>query len=298
MNFAKKQNRKSNREFWKNNRTYIKWYNRLKKIAVARFEWKNLPDTIDERYMEMMLFERGMVVFFWDEFLGYLCLNTTIQGQLNVYNIPKQRLAYANNGYQHWLNENDSVVIFNDYLHEPSVYEIEDFAYDLYETNLTKRMNIKVQKNPFLIIGTEEERLTLENLFMQYDGNSPLIYGTESLNLEHFQVIDLKAPFIAPELQLLQAEIWNEALTFLGIPNITQIKKSVMLKDETERMQGGAFSSRYSALEMRKQACKQINEMFGLDIDVEYRIDQDQAWAMGGWNNVPEQFAENGENDI
>lgn len=44
-----------------------------------------------------------------------------------------------------------------------------------------------------------------------------------------------------------------------------------MIKDEVTKNQGGTFAARSSPLIMRKNACKKINKMFGLNIDVRFR---------------------------
>ena len=51
-----------------NNRTYLQYYNRLLELAINMYEWKNLPDTVDERFLELTLFSDGMAVFFLMKF--------------------------------------------------------------------------------------------------------------------------------------------------------------------------------------------------------------------------------------
>ena len=46
-----------------------------------------------------------------------------------------------------------------------------------------------------------------------------------------------------------------------------------MITDEVTRNQGGVVASRYSRLESRRDACKQINKMFNLEIWCDYRQD-------------------------
>ena len=75
------------------------------------------------------------------------------------------------------------------------------------------------------------------------------------------------------DLYELKTQTWNEALTRMGISSVNTVKKERMITDEVARAQGGTIASRYSRLEMRKQACEQINRMFGLNISVEYRDD-------------------------
>lgn len=265
----------SNINFYKNNRIYLKWWDKLKKISVSRFKWNNLPDTIDERFLEMGLFNFGFMCFFHDEIIGHLALKCTMEGMLDVYDIPMLRRAYSNNGYQRLLNNTNSVIIFNNYLRTTGIEVIEAYAYELYEINSTQMINAKAQKTPILLVGPEGQRITLKNMYMQFDGNAPVIYGTDALQINDFKVLKTDAPFIVDKLQYVKSEIWNEALTALGVPNVTTTKQSTILNDQVERMQGGAFSSRYSDLEMRRQACREINRMFGLDISVEYRLDTD-----------------------
>lgn len=47
-----------------NNRTYLQYVERLTSLSISMFEWKNLPDSIDARFLEMTLFSDGQAVFF------------------------------------------------------------------------------------------------------------------------------------------------------------------------------------------------------------------------------------------
>lgn len=256
-----------------NNRTYLQYYNRLTELAISMFEWQNLPKTVDQRFLEMCLFGDGMCVFFQDEVLGYLSLQCMIGGNLNVYRIPSERRAYATNGYQRELDETNSVIIFNNYLHTNSMLDVELFSKRLYNLDRAIDVNANAQKTPVLIQCDESQRLTMKNLYMQYDGNAPFIFGSKGLDTNGLKVLQTGAPYVADKLYELKTQIWNEALTYLGISNINVVKKERMITDEVSRNQGGTVASRYSRLESRRQACKQINEMFGLNIWVDYRED-------------------------
>jgi hypothetical protein len=229
-------------------------------------EWNNLPDTIDPRFLELTLFENGMCVFFKDEVLGYLCLPVVAGGFYNVYQIPTNRKAIATNGFNVDLNEDNSVIIFNNMLHSPCNEDITMFAKRLYDLDRTIDVNANAQKTPMLIICDETERLTMKNLYAKYTGNEPVIFGNKNLNPDSIKVIQTGAPYVCDRLYKLKTDIWNEALTYLGISNVTETKKERMLKDEVNRSLGGAFASRKSRLKARNDACKQINEMFGLNI--------------------------------
>lgn len=265
------------RAFWEsarmNNYSFRQYYNRLVELSVSMFEWKNVPDTIDVRYLELALFGDGMAVFFKDDVLGYLALRCAIGGQMNVYRIPTMRRAYAANGYNKQLDETDSVIIFNNYLHTNSMLDVELFARRLYNLDRAIDVNANAQKTPVLIQCEESERLTLKNVYMKYDGNQPVIFGDKNLNPNALKVLQTGAPYVADKLYQLKTQIWNEALTYLGISNINVTKKERLITDEVTRNQGGTLASRYSRLEARKQACKEINRMFNLNIDCDYRED-------------------------
>lgn len=268
---------RKSRAFWesasKNNATYIQYYNRLTELSISMFEWKNLPDSVDPRFMELALFSDGMAVFFEDEVLGFLALQTTIAGRLNVYRIPTQRRAYAVNGYNRNLDEKNSVIIFNNLLHTPSMLDVRMFAERLANLDRVIDVNANAQKTPILILCDEAQRLTMENLYMKYDGNMPVIFGDKDLYTKGVSVLQTGATYVSDKIYQLKTDIWNEALTYLGISNIAVTKKERLISDEVQRNQGGVIASRYSRLEARRQACSQINKMFGLDIWVDYRPD-------------------------
>lgn len=271
-----------------NNRTYLQYYNRLTELAISMFEWQNLPKTVDQRFLEMCLFSDGMCIFFQDEVLGYLGLQCMIGGKLNVYRIPMERRAYATNGYQRELDGTNSVIIFNNYLHTNSMLDVEMFSKRLYNLDSAIDVNANAQKTPVLIQCDESQRLTMKNLYKQYEGNEPFIFGSKGLDANGLKVLQTGAPYVADKLYELKTQIWNEALTYLGISNISVFKKERMITDEVTRNQGGTIASRYSRLESRRQACKQINEMFGLDVWVDYRED---------FQDIKEQQNENEEEE-
>lgn len=268
---------KRNREFWesstRNGAAFTHYYNRLTELAISMFEWQNLPETVDERYLELGLFSNGMMVFFQDEILGFLGLRCMINGQFNVYRVPVGRRAYADNGYNKPLTDKDSVIIFNNMLRQNCVMDVRMFAEKLADLDRSIIVNARAQKTPVLIQAAENERLTMLNLYKEYDGNAPVIYGDKGLNAKGLTVLKTDSPYTADKLYQLKTEIWNEALTYLGISNVNLVKKERLVTDEVAKNQGGIVASRYSRLQARRQACEEINRMFGLDVWVDYRED-------------------------
>lgn len=257
----------------KNSVAYHQYIERLTELSISMFDWQNLPVTIDSRYMELALFSKGMAVFFKDEVVGYLCLNVMATQPLSVYEIPLGRRAYSVNGYQKELTDKDSVMVYNNMIHTNSIEMVRMFAERLYNLDRIIEVNANAQKTPILVQGSETQRLTLKNLYKEYDGNSPVIFGDKNLDINALKAIKTDAPYVADKLYQLKTQTWNEALTYLGISNLSIQKKERLISDEAIRSQGGTIASRYSRLESRRWAAEQINDMFGLNISVDFRED-------------------------
>lgn len=256
-----------------NNDTFIDYFTRLQEICINMFEWSNLPETVDERFLELTLCEYGYAVYFNDEVIGDLVATSMIGGPLDVYRIPTRRTAYAVNGYQKNLTDKDSVLIFNNYLHTPSMLTIILYARRLYEIERTIDVNVKAQKTPVAILCDESQLFTMKNVYEKYDGNEPVIFGARNLDMKGIQAMKTDAPFVADKLNILKRQIWNEAMTIFGVENANAEKKERLVTDEVLSNLGGVQAQRYVMLNSRRQAAKKINKMFGTDIEVNFRQD-------------------------
>lgn len=261
-----------------NMNSYYEYLDRLTELAISMFDWKNLPEGIDPRFLELTLFTDGQAVFFKDEELDdYLCLQVATNGGFNVYRIPLRRRAYAVNGYQRQLDINNSVIIYNNMLRRNSVRTVKLYARRISNLDRIIDVNSNAQKTPVLIQGSDTQKLTLENIYKEYDGNTPVIFGYKDMDLKGVGVLKTDAPYVADKIYQLKTQLWNECLTYLGISNLNIQKKERLVADEVVRNQGGTIASRYSRLNARRQACDEINKMFGLDISVDYREDYREA---------------------
>lgn len=255
---------------WMNNQTYSYYYDRLVNLAVSRFEWVNLPDTVDVRFLELSLCFNGAAIFVNDEVLGLHGLRMLPRGPFDVYGYPYLRTAYGYNGVNIYCTEQDSVLVYNNMLRKPIYYDLKMFAQRLYNYDRVADINVNSQKTPVLLLCDESERLTARNVYMKYDGNEPVIMGNKKFNPDAFRVLKTDAPFTADKINELKNKVWNEAMSYLGIYNI-EYKASTVTELEVQRSQGGTIASRFSPLVMRQKACQLANEMWGLDLDCRYR---------------------------
>ena len=136
--------------------SYYEYLDRLTELAISMFDWKNLPDSIDARFLELTLFTDGQAVFFKDEELDdYLCLQVATNGGFNVYRIPLRRRAYAVNGYQKQLDIKDSVIIYNNMLRRNSIRTVKLYARRIANLDRIIDVNSNAQKTPVLVQGSD-----------------------------------------------------------------------------------------------------------------------------------------------
>ena len=255
--------------------TYANYFSRLKNMCLNVFEWKNLPATVSERFLEETLFNEGKVLFADDPTLGFIVAPVTLAGEVNHYGEPTSYHAVSTN-YQQDFNPDNSVVIYNNYLKEGDLSIIDAYAQRLYTVERTMDVNIQAQKTPVVILVEEQQRLTMENLMMDYEGNIPFIFGNKGLDIDRVKILNTDAPYVSDKLMIYKHAIWNECMTYIGISNSNEDKKERLVESEVNANEDQIEVARMVRMKMRKEACKKINEMYGLKVDVAFRLQEIQ----------------------
>lgn len=259
-----------------NDRTMIDYIDRLKMLAISLFSWKDLDKYAGSgasRFLELSLYEDGRGVFIKDETLGYMALKVNPSDKLNVYQLPTKVMAWSI-GYNKQYDFDDVVYIMNNELQKPTREFMELFAYRLYETERTIDINLNAQKTPVLIEGDTKTILTLKNVYMQYSGNTPFIFGNKQFDISNkLNVLKTDAPYIVDKLDIHKHQIFNDALTVLGIDNANTDKKERLITNEVESNEELIKYYLNCFYKTRKYACEQIKEKFNIDIDIELNKD-------------------------
>ena len=221
----------------------------------------------------MFLYYFGKCVVFEDEKRGLMFAECTLDGDLNNYYEP---VSLTPTGIdvdcKRRIIGEDCVLVRNNDIMLPTDHSIELFAFRLADTTRTIDLNVRAQKTPILILGTEKQRLTMKNVYNQYEGNAPVIYGeANGLDPETIRVLKTDAPVVFPELQTHKECLWNEALTFLGINNANTDKRERLITDEVEANNEHIELSAHCMLKSRQKAVEQINKMFNTNIKVSLR---------------------------
>ena len=268
-----------------NDATYYDYLDRMEKICESMFEWVNLPASMDSRFLEESLFWFGQASILKDPTYGIINTRSCTNGQLSIYNRAVNVNCYAigynttRNVYTGFKNEtlnedNQCVVVYNNWKAIPTCATIKLFAYRMYLAQRSCDVNVMATRTPVLILGSDKQQLSLRNLYSQYDGNQPFIFGDKDIiSNDMLKAIDTKAPFVANELSEYKKEIWNEFLTFIGVNNIDVEKKERLISGESSSNNEVINLNLQSYLAPRKEACKKINELFGLNVDVRIRSD-------------------------
>ena len=256
-----------------NTYTFNDYYQRLQLLARSVFEWDNLPNGIEERFIERVLYSEGKAVFYEDKNMGLVVAKVNESGPLNHYDNPTWVRPYAT-GFQldqEAIDYDDCVIIRNNDMMLPTNDTIMLYAMRLTEIQRSMDVNVIAQKTPILIQCSDKQLTTLKRIYEQYTGNEPVIFGDEMLDLTGINCINTNAPFVADKLCDLKDRIWNEAMTFLGLNNANTQKKERLITDEANANNQLIMASANVMLKNRELACEMINKQFNCNISVKLR---------------------------
>lgn len=282
-----------------NDRMFYFYYYRLRHIALNRYEWVNLPKTCNEIALEKALFTHGVVGFTHDENLGYIHAPITGNGEFNFYGEPVSYMMTSANGqYTKMVSKDDLVEIRNNIDELPTYDTIIMYAYRIANIERSIDVNVASQKFPVLILTDEKQKLSLQLMYDKYNGNSPAIFADKSFSPEQFRTLNTNAPYVSDKLYETKLSIWNDCLTFLGVNNVSVNKKERLITDEAvannEIIEIGADLM----LKHRQLAVKEINEKYGLNIEVKIRQIDDEKYSFEEFdmeeNNKENDEVENG----
>ena len=302
-----------------NNATFNDYLNRFKRIALSMFEWVNLPSSMDARYLEKCLFYNGQAALLKDKTYGFINTKAAANGYVNIYGLPtkincfsysyqsirtlytglNENLTPAQMEYQ---KNNECILVMNNEDRLPTAGSLELFAWRLYNADRTCDVNITAQKTPVLIVTDEKQRLTMMQMYNQYNGNQPFIFGDKNLLTDgmKLEAIKTESPYIVDKITDYKKEIWNEALTFLGINNIARDKKERLTENESNENNELVNLNLQAMLIPRIRACKQFNEKFGLtgtDKEISVRVRSDLYNIIKQEESVISDYIDNGRID-
>ena len=301
-----------------NDETYIDYLSRFRRIALSMFEWVGLPKTMNARYLEQCLFYNGQATLLYDEKYGFINTKCAGNGYVNIYGLPSKFncFSYSYNSMRDLYMGLDSnlsdeekeenkgsecILVMNNWDRTPTVGSMELFAYRLYLAQRSCDVNISSQRFPVMVVGDEKQRLMLENLYSQYNGNQPFIFGNkDQLTGNELKAINTQAPYVVDKITEYKKEIFNEALTYLGINNMSVSKKERLTENESMENNELVNLNLQSMLAPRMEACRLFNEKFGLtgtDKEISVRVRSDLENIIKENQSIVSDYQDNGRID-
>lgn len=255
---------------------HITWYfyNQIMNLFINRFEWSGLPKEIEPYYIERVLFFDGLGAFIYDDIVNmYAFTKLNLSGTYDIYNIPTDRWAYANNGYLKEYGKNNSVIVWDSATAYPYANTALLYAEEMANVWRTRSLNMFAQRTPVALASSDEERLTYQVLGDEYSNYVPIIKVSDTLNLKGLQAISLNAPYVVDKLEDEISVLWGRVLTDLGYESNPAEKRERLIADEVAGNNGQAEANRNIGLGTRRRAADAFNNLFGTNVSVRFRSD-------------------------
>lgn len=252
----------------------------LAELATNRFKWIGLPDTIDERYLELTLYRRALCVFYYDkEFGRYMALQAAQNGRINMYDNPTKFTVIGNSMVSRQLTSKECVPIWDNDLRVPSYDIALLYARRLTAAEVSLDQNILLTRRPIIIGADQTEKHSYQQVWNMTREGEPVIFGTPLLTesigdkIMPLQLAPANIHETIMKLHAIKVNIWNDCLTWFGIKNADLTKRERMIVDEVDSNHEQVKIYRNIALSERRRAAEQINRMFDLDVHVEWNND-------------------------
>lgn len=245
-------------------------------LAMNRFKWTGFPNTVDTRFIELILHLRGLVVVFKDT-KGTLerpatnaifALRGTPSGVRNmmdnptVYTLTGPGTGQKFQGVQ--LPASACVPIWPNYFRTTDWDIITTYARKLANIDRTIEINVRNARRTKILAYDENTRLSVENINSQIESGAVAVrVTTDIMTGAPITILDLGInPDNIEKLSILRARLWSECMTLLGINNANQDKKERLVSDEVDANDDQVESMRRVNLNARQQAAAQMREKF------------------------------------
>lgn len=254
----------------------------FQELLITQFEYLDLPDTIDTRYLEMCLLGKGSKVAIFkdtaiDSLIGLPCTGLDI----GFYQQPIRYNAYSVTGYNHEvyfnildLKNSDGVVIYDNPLHNNMTYNTMDlYARRMANLSVIIDNHVRLSNTVPLILSSQDELLQAKNLMSGFDNNTPAIFVDRTFDPQDVKVLEFNKNFIGDKLYELVKNTWDDALKYLGIiRDFHSTKLERTIQAEVSQANSESYEIAYNRFYERQKGINYINKVFGLDAQVRFRI--------------------------
>lgn len=268
-----------------NARLFTMFKNQVLNMALTRYHWINLPQTCDERFLELTLYTQGIATIARPRSGTHAnqWLSLTMGGwesAPDMYGNPSKWRALGLNGYSFNVNTSNGYYCWDNHLRAPLNDRVDLWCRELVDIVRTMQQNRVHQKTPMIISGVQEKRLDMTNLAKQVGGGELIVLATDGIQDMHVQALTTNVPFIGTELWANYLNIWTQIYGALGIGNLP-FKAERQIEDEVNSQQDPTNLIALDGLTERRRMCDYLNTHFTdfieKPLDVVWRSDNETA---------------------
>lgn len=262
--------------------------------SINRFEWDGLPEGIDGKLIERLLYYKGQVIIFKMEDDRFYVLPYTLSGSIDCYGRWRQvtPIQVGSDEDTPWINgliktpvydmtdeinPDDACIIIHDYspglsntiisrnIINQGIIDVESDCIPFMRTSLISGTGVLGIR-----VGTEGESdavlqasRAVDNAALTGNKYVPIIGGLD------FQSLASNGLAKAEEYMLALQSLDNFRLQSIGVTNGGVFsKKAHELQDEANMNSNPSTLTMQDAISCRQSACDLINQVFGLNVTV------------------------------
>jgi len=247
----------------------------------SMFLYDGLPDDLDQKFIELYLQTKGHCGFIKFNDKIYVCQGSW-GGDLDPYFIPEEYLItnpYLKMEKSSFIRNKDVIVGKNDSLYNGLLPLINKYGSLLVENELSLKLaivNTRIQQ----FIGADDDRTkaSAEEFLRNVDKGKDGVIATNQFfdSLKVIPVSGINSNSAIQSLieleQYLKASFYNE----LGLNSNYNMKRESINSNESQLNDDMLHPLVDDMLKCREQMCKEVNEMFGLNISVHFN----SAWEI------------------
>ena len=302
-------------------------------LCANRFKWTGFPETIDTRFLEMVLLYQALAVVYLDQdYDVLLAVRASGSGFVNALDNPVEfqvvgprpieipgattlstdlgtglytktvqafdRIIHSNNAFAE-KRKTMGIPIWANYVRVPDLDIIRIYASRLAWIDRTLEINAKNARRNKVLKAPQNMQLSVQNFAKQADEGTEYIQVAGALqDMEFIEALDLGVnPDSYDKLCILRTRVWNELMTLLGIDSANQDKKERLVASEVSANDSQTDSFRYVNLNARRQAAESIKLVFGYDVQVEYNAEVEAQAKAAEAASIDNEQSNNGNND-
>ena len=250
------------------------------------FQYHNLPDSIPSREIELLLQTNGFGVFIEVEGKYYI-VNGGLGGEPDVYNMPTEAVISIpalklNKTYK--INE-DCIVIPNDSMYLGLLPMYAKYCTLMNENEITMLLATVNKRIQHLLSANDDNTIESAKEFLKkvFDGEIGVIGESKLFESLKVNTTSTTSQVSMKDLfeyeQYLKASMYNE----IGLSANFNMKRERLSSSEVEANTDNLYPLVDDMLNSRRKGLEKVNEMFGLDIQVEFN----SSWDYRLFNGEP-----------